>query len=83
MSSLLAEAEFLEGSLWDALRTLEERLLLLRHLALHAREGDEAALAEAAERRARDLEQAMGVIRDLITRQETLSEGGLRQQGRV
>lgn len=82
LSSLLAElSESLENSLWGTLRTLEERLLVLQHLARHARDEAEAALAEAAERHARDLEPVMKVIRDLASRQETLSADGLRQQG--
>jgi len=81
MNSLLAEvSESLETSLWNTLRTLHECTLLLRHLAHHARDREDDTLAERAERKARGAEQSARLLRDLLARQEPLSEDQLRHQ---
>jgi two-component system, chemotaxis family, protein-glutamate methylesterase/glutaminase len=80
-SSLLVElTESLEASLWNTLRTFHEGALLLRRLAHHARDQEHDALAELAERKAHEAEQSAQSLRDLLTRQEMLSEDRLRQQ---
>jgi two-component system, chemotaxis family, protein-glutamate methylesterase/glutaminase len=79
LSTLLTEAtESLEKSLWSTLRVIDESMLLLRHLAQHARDRQNVGLAELAERKARDAEQSTQLIRDFLKRQETLSEDQLR-----
>jgi two-component system chemotaxis response regulator CheB len=78
-STLLMEVtESLENSLWSTLRVIQERVLLLRHLAQHARERQDVWLAEVAEHKARDAEQSSELIREFLKRQETLSEDQLR-----
>jgi two-component system chemotaxis response regulator CheB len=57
----VSHSQSLEGSLWAALRSLQERAELFRRLAL--RMGDE----ERLERRVRTAEQHAGVLRSLIT----------------
>jgi two-component system chemotaxis response regulator CheB len=75
LSNLLAEVtQSLENSLWSTLRTMEESILLLRHLADHARDQQDSQVAKVAERKARDAEQSTQLIRDLLRRQEILSE---------
>jgi two-component system chemotaxis response regulator CheB len=75
MDSLLAEVSgSLETSLWNTLRTVQESMLLLRHLAQHARDREDDHLAERAE-------QSAQVLRDLLARQGTLSADELRHQG--
>jgi two-component system, chemotaxis family, protein-glutamate methylesterase/glutaminase len=81
MSSLLAEiTESLETTLWSALRTVNETMLVLRHLAQHARDREQAVLAEVAERKARLAEQSTQLIHDLLMRHESLSEDQLRHE---
>ena len=78
-SALLAEVtESLESSLWNTLRGIDEVMLLLRHLAQHARDRKDVGMAEVAERKMRDAEQSTQIIRELLKRQETLSEDQLR-----
>jgi two-component system, chemotaxis family, protein-glutamate methylesterase/glutaminase len=81
LSTLLAEVtQTLENSLWSTLRAMQERVLLLRHLATQAREQQESHLSEVAERKAGEVEQSTRLIRDLLRRQETLSEDQLRHE---
>ncbi len=78
-STLLAEVtESLESSLWQTLRGIDEMMLVLRHLAQHARDRQDARLAELAELKMRGAEQSTQLIRELLKRQETLSEDQLR-----
>jgi two-component system, chemotaxis family, protein-glutamate methylesterase/glutaminase len=80
-SSLLVDVtQSLETSLWSTIRTMEESMLLLQHLAQHARDQQDSRLADVAERKARDAEQSTQLIRDLLRRQETLSEDQLRHE---
>jgi len=80
-SSLLAEVtQFVENSLWNTLRTMEESILLLQHLADHAGDHQDSQVAKVAERKARDAEQSTQLIRDLLRRQETISEDQLRHK---
>jgi two-component system, chemotaxis family, protein-glutamate methylesterase/glutaminase len=79
LSSLVAEVtEALETSLWNTLRVMNESVLLLRHLAQHARDQQDGGLAEIAESKARDAEQSTEFIHDFLKRQETLSGDQLR-----
>jgi hypothetical protein len=57
---------------------MEESILLLRHLAQHARDQQATQMAEVAERKVRDARRSTQSIRDLVRRQETLSEDWLR-----
>jgi two-component system, chemotaxis family, protein-glutamate methylesterase/glutaminase len=80
LSTLLTEVTgSLENSLWSTLRVIDERVLLLRHLAQHARDRQNVGLAEVAERKAHDAGQSSQLIREFLKRQETLSEDQLRR----
>jgi two-component system, chemotaxis family, protein-glutamate methylesterase/glutaminase len=55
LSSLLADmTQSLEHFLWSTVRTMEESILLLRHLAQYARDQQATQVAEVAERKVRD-----------------------------
>jgi two-component system chemotaxis response regulator CheB len=78
-SSLLAEVtQSVENSLWSTLRTMEESILLLQHLAHHAHDHQDSQIAKVAERKARGVAESTELIRDLLRGQETLSEDQLR-----
>jgi two-component system chemotaxis response regulator CheB len=82
-SSLLAEVtESLERSLANTLRLLNEKILLLRHLAQHAREQNDIGLAEIAEDKARAAERSGEGMREFLKQEETLSEDHLRHDAR-
>jgi two-component system chemotaxis response regulator CheB len=67
LESLVAEIdEAIEESLWSAIRSVEEKVLLMRHLAEHVRAGEDGPAAEqfllaadAAQRRADLVRQAV------------------------
>jgi two-component system chemotaxis response regulator CheB len=82
LSGLVMEmTQSLETSLWGTLRTIKESVLLLQHLARHARDQQDNGVADLAERKARYAEQSAEVIRDLLSPQESLSENQLREAG--
>jgi two-component system chemotaxis response regulator CheB len=78
LSSLLAEVtESIEESLWSTLRAVEERVLLLRHLAHHGRDQQEDASAAVAAQQARKAERRLQVIREVLMRHDDLGEDQL------
>jgi two-component system, chemotaxis family, protein-glutamate methylesterase/glutaminase len=83
LSSLLAEVtESLENSLWSVLRLMDEKVLLLQHLAQHARDQQDYKVAELAEHKAHDAVQSTQLMRELLRGGETLSEDQLRHDAR-
>jgi two-component system, chemotaxis family, protein-glutamate methylesterase/glutaminase len=81
LNNLLAEVtETLEQSLGNTLRLIDEKILLLRHLAQSARDQKEFGMAEVAERKARAAEQSNELIRELLKQGEILSEDQLRHE---
>ncbi|HEV2149263.1 MAG TPA: chemotaxis protein CheB [Longimicrobiaceae bacterium] len=74
MESLLtAVSDSMEDTLWSAIRSMEEGMLMLRHVARHVREnGQDERGAEAFERKAREAERYSELVRRAVTRQEAL-----------
>ena len=78
LESLIAEFnENIEDSLWNAIRSVEEKVLLMRRLAEHVREGENGTaaqqflkLAQAAQRRADLVRQAV------MDEEESVASGG-------
>ena len=65
--SLLAEmAEKTEESLWSAVRSIEENVMLMRRLADHHAGHAQGDDAEALQRRASDLEQGADQVRQVV-----------------
>lgn len=72
--SLLAElTESVEATLWGAIRSIAESVMLLRHMAEHARESDGVA-AERLLEKARDAERRGDLVRRAVFDHEHLSE---------
>jgi two-component system chemotaxis response regulator CheB len=68
--SLLADkSEDLERAFWTAIRSLEENSSLLRRLGRRTEAGGDSARAEEYFSKARDKDQAAGVIRDMLATQ--------------
>ncbi|MBV9927446.1 MAG: chemotaxis protein CheB [Acidobacteria bacterium] len=62
--SLMADmTEKTEESLWGSIRSLEEHVLLLRHLAGHLGEHEGGAEAEALLQKARELQESSNLVR--------------------
>jgi two-component system chemotaxis response regulator CheB len=63
---LEAQGDTIERALWTAVRQLEERVLLVRKLALAARERRHEAVAAIFEHREIALIREVGILRELI-----------------
>ncbi|HJQ33565.1 MAG TPA: chemotaxis protein CheB [Pyrinomonadaceae bacterium] len=74
--SLLAEiTENVETSLWNAIRAIDESVMLLRHMAEHVREAENGGeVAEQFLEKAKDAERRSGIIRRAVFDHEHLSE---------
>lgn len=71
MESLLAEFnERIEENLWSAMRSLEETVLLMRHMAAHFSENNHDAAAEQLLRKAKEAEQRSESIRQTVMGRE-------------
>src|SRR5262249_23026617 len=67
LDSLLEEVtESVEQSLWNTVRTMDELLLLLRHLGRHAREQDDLASAARIARQAQAIHQRTELVRQVL-----------------
>jgi two-component system, chemotaxis family, protein-glutamate methylesterase/glutaminase len=72
--SLLSElTESVEETLWTAIRTIAESAMLMRHMAEHVRESDDAT-AERFIEKARDAERRGELVRQAVFDHENLSE---------
>jgi len=68
--TLLSEqSEALEAALWAALRSLEENVALSRRLARRMRERGSHISAKQFEKKAEDLQQRVGLIRNVLLTQ--------------
>jgi two-component system chemotaxis response regulator CheB len=68
VDSLLATlAETSEDALWNALRSVEESVILLAHLGEHAQEANKTALAASFKARAKEAQKRVDAIRRIIT----------------
>jgi two-component system chemotaxis response regulator CheB len=71
METLLAGIEkSIDETLWSAVRVLEERMLLLRHLATHVRQQQAEAVAQRLEQKARVVEEQVRQLRRLALAQD-------------
>jgi two-component system chemotaxis response regulator CheB len=67
IKSLLVEvSEAIDNGLWDTIRALEERVLLLREMSELARTNDSAAVAERSSHQADHIEKHINTLRDLV-----------------
>lgn len=72
--SLLAEiSENIEDSLWNSIRAIEERVLLLRHMAEHLPEDENEQTAENYLARAREAERRAGIVRQALGKPDSSS----------
>ena len=70
LESLLAGIhESIDKTLWNTVRTLEEHMLLLRHLREHARAQQDEALAHRLDVKAQNAEDQVQIVRQLVIRQ--------------
>jgi two-component system chemotaxis response regulator CheB len=72
-SMVVGQSDTLEEALWVALKTLEESLSLSRRLGHQARERGQSLVAERFFARARDTEQRIMLIRQVLIRDASLA----------
>jgi two-component system chemotaxis response regulator CheB len=73
LEALLAEfTERMEEGLWNAIRSLEETVLLLRRMARRVAEHGHGPAAEALERQAREAQQRADLVRQAVMQHEKL-----------
>lgn len=71
VDSLLAEiTEKVEDSLWNAIRSIEESVLLLSHLAEHISEGSNGNTAEQFAKKALEAQRRGDLVRQAVMNQE-------------
>jgi two-component system, chemotaxis family, protein-glutamate methylesterase/glutaminase len=79
--SLLASiSESIEDSLWNALRTVQESIMLLNHLGDHFAEINDPKLAALYFRKAKEAETRAKLVKDVVMNHEILSSDGILQQ---
>ena len=72
--ALLAEmTEVVEGTLWNAVRSVQESSLLMEHCAAHARENGQADLAALYDRKAVEARERAELVRRVVMGHEKLS----------
>jgi two-component system, chemotaxis family, protein-glutamate methylesterase/glutaminase len=82
VDSLLAEiTEGVEDSLWNAIRSIEESMLLLRHMAEHLTESENGNTAERFLAQAQEAERRADLVRQAVITQRQLSEAKLNVTG--
>jgi two-component system chemotaxis response regulator CheB len=78
VDSLLAEITGgVEDSLWSAIRSIEESVLLLRHMAEHLAESENGDTAERYLAQAQQAQRRADLVRQSVMKQEQLSEAKL------
>ncbi len=69
-SLLESVVESVEESLWSSVRTMDEHLLLLRHLAAHVHEQDDAAMAARIQEQMQDIRERTQLVREALMQPE-------------
>jgi len=78
LESLVAEIDqAIEESLWSAIRSVEEKVLLMRHLAEHVRESDDVPAAEQFLSLARTAQRRADLVRQAVIQKEESGVGAL------
>jgi two-component system chemotaxis response regulator CheB len=67
-SLLAAIGESIEQALWQTVRTLEEQMLLLRHLGKHAHDRGDEVLAHRLDVKAQNTQDQVQIVRQLAIR---------------
>ena len=79
--SLLAElTESVENSLWTTIRSIDESVMLMRHIASHVKEADGAAASERFLEKAQQAERRSDLVRRAVFAHDQLSEGKVTEE---
>lgn len=78
LESLVAELdEAIEESLWSAIRSVEEKVMLMRHLAKHVHASDNGTAAEQFLKLAQVAQRRADLVRQAILQEEKQSAGDI------
>jgi two-component system chemotaxis response regulator CheB len=77
---LTTVSETVEDSIWNAVRVMEENVMLLRHLGAHVAETGQMELAESYFEKAADADMRVNLLRQVAMSHEKLNAEKLRQQ---
>ena len=78
INSLLAEST--ENTLWSAVRAIDENIMLLDHMAQHARQAEKFDLAKMLARKSEESKQHADVLRKAAFTQAALNTGQLDER---
>jgi two-component system chemotaxis response regulator CheB len=80
---LLAElSEGIESTVWTSIRSIEESVMLMRHIAEHLTATKNKGLAEQFRERADDAQRRADLVRQAVVAQEQLSEAKVERADR-
>ncbi|HYP50094.1 MAG TPA: chemotaxis protein CheB [Pyrinomonadaceae bacterium] len=79
-SLLTSVTESVEDSMWNAIRVMEESVMLLNHIGNHLTENEQNDLAELYFTKAREAENRVNIMRQAVFNHEHLNAEKLRRQ---
>jgi two-component system, chemotaxis family, protein-glutamate methylesterase/glutaminase len=81
INNLLADVtEFVEQSLWNSIRVIEESAMLLNHLARHVRQsGVDSSAADIFDKKAEETQKRADTIRQAAMEHQTLSKDNITE----
>ena len=79
-SLLAALGEVSENALWNALRAIEERVLLLTHMAQDASKAHHPQLATLIKEKRQEEQKRVNMVRDLVMQHEAITKDKLEQE---
>jgi two-component system chemotaxis response regulator CheB len=84
LSALLSHVtEYIEDTLWDSIRAIEESAMMLHQMARRARESElDEALAERCEEKAKDTLKRANTLRSVARENQTLSHDNIEATNR-
>jgi len=81
INSLLAElTESTENTLWSAVRAIDENIMLLDHMAQHARQAEKLDLAKMLARKSEESKQHADLLRKAAFTQAAVNTGQLDER---
>jgi two-component system chemotaxis response regulator CheB len=82
-SLLSTVTESIEESLWNAIRCIDESVILLNHMGGHFANNGQANLGAIYFKKALEAEERGNIIREAVTRNERMSNDSLREKADV
>jgi two-component system chemotaxis response regulator CheB len=81
-SLLVAVTENIEENLWNAIRNIQESIMLLNHMGDHFAEVNEPKVAAMYFKKAKDAEKRAELVRQAVFNHEQLNADGIRSEAK-